>query len=199
MSDVNPRKPDHSVEPLFVERWSPRAFTGEEIPVETLMSMFEAARWAPSSYNSQPARFIYGRKGTPHFDKLLGLLTGGNPGWANDASALVFIASSKTMTIPNKDGPVPSRSHSFDAGAAWMSFALQAHMLGWFTHGMVGLDYDRAVTELGIPDGFHLEAAIAVGKRGDRAKLPDGLRERESPNSRNPVPTFVAEGAFPGT
>ena len=190
------RKPDHPVDRLFVDRWSPRAFTGEDIPVETLMTMFEAARWSPSSYNSQPWRIVWARKGTAHFDTLLGLLTGQNPAWAKDASALAIIASSKTMMVPNKDEPVPSHSHSFDAGAAWMSLALQARMLGWHTHGMVGVDWDKAARELGIPDGFRLEAAIAIGRIGDKSKLPDFFQAREMPNGRNPVGAFAYEGRF---
>lgn len=194
---ANTRKPAHPVDPMFVERWSPRAFSGEEIPVETLMTLFEAARWSPSSYNSQPWRFIWARKGTPHFDAFLGLLSGMNPDWCRDAAALVFIASCETMMVPGKDEPVPSKTHSFDAGAGWMSLALQAHVMGWFTHGMVGLNFGEAATTLKVPLGFTLEAAIAIGKRGDPGKLPDGLKAREMPNDRKPLSETVFEGAFP--
>ena len=193
----NNRKPDHPVDRMFVDRWSPRAFTGEEIPVETLMTMFEAARWAPSSYNSQPWRFVWGRRGTPEFDTLHGLLTGGNPDWCREASALVIVASSETMMIPGQAEPVPSRSHSFDAGSAWMALALQAHLLGWFTHGMVGLNFAEAAEKLNVPSGFVVEAAIAIGRLGDPANLPEGLRSREMPNDRKPLAATVYEGAFP--
>ncbi|MBV9077290.1 MAG: nitroreductase family protein [Methylobacteriaceae bacterium] len=199
MADATfPRKPDHPIDDLFLTRWSPRAFTGEQIPVETLMSLFEAARWSPSSYNSQPWRFVWARRGTPIFETFLGLLTGSNPEWCRDAAALVLVASSKTMSVPGKDEPVPSRTHSYDTGAAWMAIALQAHLLGWATHGMIGFDYDRAAAVIGLPAGFHLDAALAIGKQGDPAKLSDGLRSRESPNARKPMAESVFEGRFPG-
>ena len=191
------RHADHPVEPMFLERWSPRAFTGEEIPVETLMTMFEAARWAPSSYNSQPWRFIWGRRGTAHFETLLGLLTGPNPDWCRDASALVVVVSSETMTVAGKPEPVPSRTHSFDAGSAWMSLALQAHTLGWYTHGMAGLNLSEAAEKLRVPLGFAVEMAIAIGKRGDPSKLSDALRSRELPSNRKPLAETVFEGTFP--
>lgn len=194
----NTRKPAHPIDPMFVERWSPRAFTGEDLPVETLMTILEAARWSPSSYNSQPSRFIWARKGTPHFETFLGFLTGANPDWCADASALVYIVSCDTMMVPGKTEPVPSRTHSFDAGSAWMSLALQAHILGWYTHGMVGLNYEEAARALKVPPGFTLEAGIAIGKRGDPAKLSDMMKSREAPNDRKPLAESVFEGAFPG-
>ena len=194
---VNARKPDHPVDSMFIERWSPRAFTGEDIPVEMLMTLFEAARWAPSSYNSQPWRFVWARRGTPAFEPFLGLLTGANPDWCREASALVFVASSETMSVPGKPDPVPSRTHSFDAGSAWMSLALQAHLLGWHAHGMVGLDFAEAAAKLHVPLGFKVEAAIAIGKRDDPGRLPEALRAREAPNDRKPLAETVFEGRFP--
>ncbi len=189
------RKPDHAVDPLFVERWSPRAFTGEDIPLETLMTMFEAARWAPSSYNSQPWRFLWARRGTPAFETFLGLLTGSNPDWCRSASALVILVSCETMTMPGKAEPVPSRTHSLDAGSGWMSLALQAHMLGWHTHAMVGLNFAEAASRLNVPLGHAVE--IAIGKRGDPATLAEPLRSREQPNVRKPLAETVFEGGFP--
>ena len=194
----NTRTADHPIDRIFLDRWSPRAFTGEDIPVETLMTFFEAARWAPSSYNSQPWRFIWARRGTPHFDRMLGLLTGRNPDWCKDASALVMLASCETMKVPNKDEPVPSRSHSLDAGSAWMAFALQASLSGWFAHGMVGVDWEKAHAELNVPAGFQLEEAIAVGKLGDKSKLSDFYQKVEAPNARRPISETVFEGTFPG-
>ena len=193
----NPRKPAHPVDPLFTDRWSPRSFTAEDIPVETLMTMLEAARWSPSSYNSQPWRFLWARRGTPQFQTFLDLLVPGNRTWCENASALVFIASSKTMSVPGKDEPVPSRTHSFDAGAAWMALSLQAHQLGWHSHGMIGLDYDAAVKALRVPEGFHLEMGLAIGKRDEPEKLPEALKKREAPNDRKPLSEIAFEGGFP--
>src|ERR1700709_2500769 len=126
MTSDNPRIPDHPVDNVFIDRWSPRAFTGETIPQSVLFTMFEAARWAPSSYNSQPWRFLYATNNNAHWDKFLGLLIEFNQSWAKTASALVFVVSETTMVSPGKDARVPSHSHSFDAGAAWGSMALQA-------------------------------------------------------------------------
>jgi nitroreductase len=196
MTTPSPRKPEHPIEPVFLDRWSPRAFAPDTIAEEDLLALFEAARWAPSSYNSQPARFIYGRRGTPAFDKLLDLLTPNNQSWAREAAALVVVLSNSLMRPPGQDKDVPSRSHSFDAGAAWMSFALQARMRNWYTHGMVGVDFDRAFAELGVPQGFRVECAVALGRIGNPAGLPEPLRAREQPNGRQPLSAIVMEGAF---
>ena len=198
MTTVGNRTAEHPIDPLFLERWSPRAFTGEAIPEADLMTMFEAARWAPSSYNSQPWRFVYARRDTPAWAGMLSLLIEFNQSWAKDASAIVVLASSSTMLPPGKTAPVPSHSHSLDAGAAWGSFALQATRMGWFTHGMVGFDLERAFAELGFPEGYRIEAAIAVGKKGDKSKLPEMLAAREEPSGRKPLSETVFEGKFKG-
>ncbi len=117
MGETNPRQADHPIDPIFLTRWSPRAFTGEPVPEAALASMFEAARWAPSSYNSQPWRFLYALCGTPNFDRFLGLLVEFNQSWAKTAGALVILVSKETMQAGDKI--VPSRTHAFDAGAAW--------------------------------------------------------------------------------
>ena len=197
MSEVAARQADYPIDKIFLDRWSPRAFTGEEMPEAELMKLFEAARWAPSSYNSQPWRFLYARRGTPHFDKFLNLLNEFNRSWAKDAAVLIVLVSSSTMLPPGKDKPVPSHSHSLDTGAAWENLALQATISGWFCHGMVGFDIERAFGELNVPEGFRVEQCIAVGRRGDKSKLPDALAAREAPNERNPVSSFAFEGGFP--
>ena len=186
MTIENTRKADHPIAQLFLDRWSPRAFGDDEISVDALMTILEAARWAPSSYNSQPWRFIWARRGTPHFERLHGLLTGGNPSWTKNAAALVVIASSETMRVPNKDEPIPSHSHSFDAGASSMALALQASLSGWYSHGMTGVDWDKTRTELHIPEGFRPECAIAIGRLGDKSTLPEHYQKLEAPNGRKP-------------
>jgi len=196
MTTTNSRIADHPIEQIFLERWSPRAFTGEEISEATLRTMFEAARWAPSSYNSQPWRFIYARRDNAHWDKLLGLLNEFNRSWAKTASAIVFIVSCETMAVPGKDTPVPSHSHSFDTGAAWGYLALQATFMGWHAHGMVGIDWDRVYTELNVPAGYRVEAAVAIGRQGPKTLLPEALQAREAPSPRKPLSEFVFEGGF---
>ena len=196
MTTVGNRTADHPIDPLFLERWSPRAFTGEAISEADLMTMFEAARWAPSSYNSQVWRFVYARRDTPHWPALFGLLNEFNQGWAKDASALVVLGSSSTMIPPGKDSAIPSHSHSMDSGAAWTQFALQATRMGWYTHGMVGFDIPRAFAELGFPEGFRVEQCFAVGRIGDKSKLPEFLQAREMPSPRKPLSETVFEGKF---
>ena len=192
------RRSDHSIDPMFLERWSPRAFAADTISEHDLLTLFEAARWAPSSYNSQPWRFVYGRRGTPAFDKLLGLLNEFNQSWAKNASALVIVISNSMMQPPGQDKPVPSHSHSFDAGAAWMALALQATRSGWYTHGMVGFDMERAFADLDVPQGYRVETAIAIGKIGDKASLSEFLQTREVPSDRQPLSAIAMEGGFKG-
>lgn len=196
MTTVGNRTAEHDIDPIFLERWSPRAFTGESITEEELMTMFEAARWAPSSYNSQPWRFVYARRDTPAWAGMLSLLIEFNQSWAKDAAALVVLASSSTMLPPGKTSPVPSHSHSLDAGSAWCSFALQATKMGWYTHGMVGFDLERAFAELGFPQGYRVETVIAIGKKGDKSTLSEMLASREEPSGRKPLSEVVFEGKF---
>lgn len=193
-----PRISDHPIDHQFLERWSPRAFNNDAISEDELMTMLEAARWAPSSYNSQPWRFIYGLRGEPEFDTLFGLLTGGNPSWAGRAAALVMIASKRTMRPPGAQADVPYHSHSFDAGSAWGYMALQAHAMGWMTHGMAGVDFERAAVELAIPEGYRIECAVAVGRQGDKAMLPDFYQTLEQPSDRQPLSATVFKGRFAG-
>jgi nitroreductase len=196
MLTANARTADHDVEALFLERWSPRAFTGEPISDEALMSIFEAARWAPSSYNMQPWRFVYARRDSAEWPKFLGLLVEFNQMWASNASALVFVISDKFQRKPDA-APAPSYSHSFDAGAAWAQMALQAHALGWATHGMTGFDVEKSYAALGVPpEDYRIEAAVAIGKPGDKNTLPEFLQAREQPSGRNPIAALIHEGSF---
>jgi nitroreductase len=190
------RVPEHPIDPLFHQRWSPRAFTDEEISLDELNVLFEAARWAPSAMNAQPWRFLYARRGTPAFARFLGLLSPRNQEWAGRAAALVAVVSRTVMDLPGKDAPGPSATHSFDAGAAWAHLALQAHLRGWATHGMGGFDRERARTQLELPADHAINAFVAIGRRGDPATLPDWARAREVPSGRRPIAELVCEGAF---
>jgi nitroreductase len=194
---ANSRHADYPIETIFIERWSPRAFTGAPIPDADLQVMFEAARWAPSSSNTQPWRFFYARRDTGAFAVFLELLAESNQVWAKNAGALIILASKKSFTPPGKSEPVESRSHSFDAGAAWGYFALQALRSGYAAHAMGGFDVERSFEELNMPADYRPECAIAVGRVGDRSILPEYLREREQPSGRNPQGDFVFEGRYP--
>jgi nitroreductase len=193
---ANPRVPDHAIDSQFIERWSPRAFSGESIPEETLLSFFEAARWAPSAYNSQPWRFLYARRDTPNWERFLGLLNEFNRGWAQHASALVIVVSKTTFTVPGAAEETPALWHTFDTGSAWGYLALQASLNGWHTHGMAGFDQDLSRRELKIPEGYAVHAAVAIGKLGDKSTLAEYLQARETPSLRRPLAELVAEGDF---
>lgn len=192
----NPRVATHDIDPQFLERWSPRAFNNENIPEATLLGFIEAARWAPSAYNSQPWRFLYARRDSADWPRYLGLLNEFNRGWAQHASALLVIVSKTTFVPPGKSEAQPAPSHTFDTGAAWGFFALQAHLAGWHTHAMTGFDKELARTALKIPAGHEIHAMVAVGKRGDAASLPEALQARETPSPRLPLEAICAEGDF---
>jgi nitroreductase len=195
---VNHRTANHDIDPLFLERWSPRAFDGSPISEEDALRLLEAARWAPSSYNMQPWRFVYARRDTPNWDRLFNLLIPRNGDWVARASLLLLIASDTLMQPLGAAEATPSHSHSFDAGSAWAQLALQATRMGLQAHGMVGFDMGRARSELGIPERYRLEAMIAVGRQADKSILPEALQGREHPSSRNPVTSFAFEGTWQG-
>jgi nitroreductase len=199
MTTTNSRTADHAIDPLFLERWSPRAFADEAISDSQLMALFEAARWAPSCYNSQPWRFIYARRDTPPWPRFLGLLNAYNQSWARNAAALVILVSKTTLLPRGADQEVPSHTHSLDAGAAWASLALQATRAGWAAHGMAGFDIARAAAELSVPPGYRVEVAIAIGRPGDKSLLPERLAAREHPSGRLPLSQLVHEGHFDAT
>jgi nitroreductase len=185
------------VDPLFLERWSPRAFDRSLMPEQDLITLFDAARWAPSAFNAQPWRFLYAQRDHKDWERFLGLLLPFNAAWVASASALIFILSDSLFQPPGADAPKPSLSHSFDAGAAWAQLALQATRLGYHTHGMTGLDFTKARETLRIPERFRIEAAAAVGRRADPATLPESLRSRETPSDRRPIAEIAFEGHFP--
>ena len=184
------RKSEYEINPLILGRWSPYSMTGEEISDEELMSLFEAARWAPSSYNGQPWRFIYAKRDTKDWDKLFNLLVEGNQGWAKNAAALVVIISRKNFEHNNK----PSITHTFDTGSAWENMALEASSRGLAIHGMEGFDYDKAKEDLEIPDDFEVCAMAAIGKKGKIEDLPKEMQQREQPRDRRPLKEIVMEG-----
>lgn len=190
------RKSGYDILPLFLNRWSPRSMTGEALRDDELLPLFEAARWAPSSFNGQLWRFIVARRqNQAQWDRFLGLLVPGNQAWAKQAAALVVVAARKLFEYNDK----PSVTHAFDAGAAWENLALEAARRGLVTHGMEGFDYERARAELKIPDDFDVLAMIAIGKRGPRESLPEKARAIEEPNGRRPLGEILFEGLFGAT
>lgn len=194
MSDS--RHPEYPIDAAFTDRWSPRAFTGEAIEEATLLGFLEAARWAPSAYNAQPWRFVYARRDTPAWVPIFESLVPFNQSWAQRASALVVVISARQWVPPGKSAPEPIATHAFDTGAAWGSLALQATLAGWYSHGMAGYDRAALAERLQVPESFHIEAVIAIGRRGDAAVLPEALQAREIPSQRRPLAEVAAEGQF---
>jgi nitroreductase len=186
------RKADHSIEPLFLRRWSPRAMTGQPISPADLNRLFEAARWAPSTYNEQEWRFLYAHRDTPHWPMFFDLLVEGNQAWCKNAGALLVVLSHKVFARNGK----PNSVHTFDTGAAFENLALQGSMMNLVIHGMAGFDRDKARSALSVPDDYAVEAMVAIGHPGDPDALPEALREREVPTGRMPIAEFTREGPF---
>src|SRR5205085_8132693 len=177
------RKAEHPIEKLFVRRWSPRAMTGEPISEAEMLTLFEAARWAPSTYNEQEWRFLYARRDTPQWPLFLDLLAEGNRAWCQRAALLSVIVAHKVFQRTGKSNPV----HVFDSGLAFENLALQGTAMGLVVHGMQGFDFDRARPSLSVPDDYAVSAMFAAGRPGNPAELASELRERESPSPRKPV------------
>ncbi|MEX0613821.1 MAG: nitroreductase family protein [Pirellulales bacterium] len=186
------RKPDHPVEPLIVARWSPRAMSGEPLTDEEMLTLFEAARWAPSTYNEQEWRFLYARRETPQWPVFFDLLVEGNQAWCRRAALLVVILAHKVFSKNGKPNPV----HLFDCGCAFENLALQGTAMKLVVHGMQGFDFDKARTVLKVPDDYAVAAMFAAGRPGDPKDLPPHLQEREKPSDRKPVAQIICEGKF---
>ena len=190
MKKVNNRTTEYEIEDIFLKRYSPRALSGEALTEEQLMTLFDAARWAPSSNNIQPWRFLYAIHGTPDFDLFFSFLMEGNKVWCKNAGALVIGLSKKT----SDDGKYNSK-HSLDTGSAWENLALQATSMGLITHGMVGFGAQLLREKLKIKEDYEIELMIAIGKPGNIKDLPDYLQEREKPSDRKKLSEIIFKGA----
>lgn len=187
------RTPERDVDPLFVNRWSPRAMTGESLDEEQFLPLFEAARWAPSAYNNQHWRFVYATRADEEWDTYLDLLNEGNRSWAADAAVLVGLFSKRTFDHNGEE--VATRS--FDAGAAWQNLALEGARRGLAVHPMAGFDWGRIHEAMGVPEAeFDAETMIAIGERAPPESLPDDLAEREQPSERKALAEIVSRGSF---
>lgn len=191
MKTVNNRTTEYEIEDLFLKRHSPRAMSGKPVSKKELMTLFEAARWAPSASNIQPWRFIYAMRDTSEFETFFSLLVDFNKAWCVRAGALIVTISKKT-----DDKGQSSVTHSFDTGSAWENLALQAQIMGLVAHGMAGFNYKSAKEKLGIPDDYNVEMMIAIGKPGKIENLPEYMRAGETPNDRKSLEGMVFEGKF---
>ncbi|MFD0697127.1 nitroreductase family protein [Paenibacillus sp. GCM10027628] len=186
----NRRQPDHEINPQFLTRWSPRSFKDQEVPEDVLLSLFEAARWAPSGGNLQPWRYIVARTAEERA-KFHTFIAAGNREWCEQAPVLAVVISNTQTANGN-----PNSSHAFDAGTSWGYLALEAANQGLITHAMGGFDKEAARTTLQIPADYDIHAVIAIGFRGPVEALAEKFQEREVPSIRKPLSEFVFSGEF---
>jgi nitroreductase len=173
---------------LIRRRWSPRAYSDKEVTSAELKKLFEAARWAASSSNEQPWRYLVGRRGDDTYQKIFSALVEGNQSWAKSAPVLVLSVAKKTFTNNGK----PNAYGMHDTGAATATLALQATANGLHTHSMAGFDREQARASFAIPSDYEIGAVTAIGYFGDPASLPEHLQKMEvSPRQRKPLEEFV--------
>ncbi len=175
--------------PVILQRWSPRSFSDRDVSPADLKTIFEAARWAASSYNEQPWRFLVGTRESETYKKIFSSLTEFNQMWARTAPVLILGVAKTTFT---QNGS-PNRVALYDLGAAGATMCYQAAALGLFTHQMAGFDPDLARKIFGVPDDYIFGAAIAIGYQGDPAALPNQqmLAQETAPRQRKPLSEFV--------
>lgn len=177
---------------VIANRWSPRAFDDRIVEDKVLMSLFEAARWAPSSMNEQPWRFIYTHKGTSTHAKIVETLMEGNKHWARNAPVLLLTLVKKTHSNGSTNGAA-----LHDLGLAMGNLSIQATNEGIGLHQMGGFSAEKAVELFTIPEEYSAVTAVALGYFGDPDQLPDGLKERElSERKRLPLASIVYKDQF---
>jgi|HubBroStandDraft_6_1064221.scaffolds.fasta_scaffold70433_2 nitroreductase len=194
MSSVKkPAETSVPIHDLIRHRWSPRAFDPRPVEPEKLRTVFEAARWAPSSYNAQPWYFIVGTKDDPeNYNRVLDTFVEFNQGWAKQAPVLALSVAKLTF-----DDGKPNRHAFHDVGQAAASLTIQAEALGLSVHQMAGIDPEKARNLFHIPADYEAVAGMALGYAGDPSSLGDEMRKRElAPRQRKPLDSFVFTGEW---
>ena len=189
-----PAATEFPVHDLIRNRWSPRAFADKSVSSEVLRSLFEAARWAPSSYNEQPWAYIMAKRDDKeNFEKMLSVLVEFNANWAKSAPVLALAIAELAFAKNN----APNRNAQYDTGAATALLSVEATVRGLAVHQMAGFDPEKARRVFEIPAGWEPIAAIAIGYPGDPESLPQSLRDRElAPRIRKPLSEFVMTGRW---
>jgi len=185
---------DHPIHDLIARRWSPYAFADRSVPVAELRSLFEAARWAPSSFNEQPwAYFLAPREDAEAFRRMLSCLTEGNQRWAKGVPVLA-LATVRT-SFSTKETPNPTALH--DLGLASAMLVMEATSRGLVVHQMAGILPDRIAEVYRLPAGVEAKTALAIGYRGDPQAVPEKYRQRDlTRRTRRPLPAFVYGAAW---
>jgi nitroreductase len=191
---VKVAKPDHPIDDRLVKRWSPYVFDARVVEKDDLRSLFEAARWAASSYNEQPWTYIVATKDEPEeFAKVLSCLVEANQAWAKEAPVIGLGIVSRNFTRNGK----PNKAAIHDLGAASASLTFEATARGLFVHQMIGIEPDRAREVFAIPEGHEAYTGLAIGYAGDPEKAPEKLRERDTAaRDRRPLAQFVFTGKW---
>jgi nitroreductase len=193
MSDKK-AKPDHPIQDVLAARWSPYAFSDRPVSEVDLRSLFEAASWAPSSYNEQPWSYIVATKEMPpQFDKVLSCLVEGNQVWAKDAPVLALGVVSLRFKLNGKE----NKAAVHDLGLAAGNLCVEATARGLHVHQMIGILPDKAREIFAIPDGHEAWTGLAIGYLGDSKALPDQLKARDlAERTRKPLREFVFTGQW---
>ena len=190
------KKPAETSEPvheLIRDRWSPRAFQDRGVPKDVLVSLLEAARWAPSCNNSQPWRYILAtRDDGAEYEKAQSCINERNQRWTRGAPVVGFVCAHKIM--PNGN---PSPTHLYDTGMGTAQLIVQATAHGLYVHQMAGILRDKVRETFAVPDDTDVVCGIALGYQGEAGQLPEELPEREvQPRERRALSDFVFSGRF---
>jgi nitroreductase len=179
---------------MLASRWSPYAFADRPVADDDLRSLFEAARWAPSSYNEQPWRYLVATQAdADEFQRLLSCLVEGNQPWAKAAPVLAIGCTSLNFALNGK----PNAAALHDLGLASASLVVEATARGLFVHQMIGILPDRVRAVYRVPEGVQPLTGLAIGYLGDADSLPDAYRQRDlAPRSRKPLSEFVFGGQW---
>lgn len=189
MLTSNPADTDHQVASLITNRWSPLAIDSRELELEKILSLLEAARWAPSSFNEQPWFYVLGKKGDKTHEQLASCLMSGNS-WAAEAPVLMLSVAKLFFDHKHK----PNRHAMHDTGAASVLMHVQATELGLAMHQMAGFDVEKARELFKIGEDYEPAVMIAVGYPGEASALSPDLQKRESmPRSRKSVKDLIWE------
>jgi len=189
---TNPRNPTADIDSMFIDRWSPRAFEPIPLTQTQIDSLFEAARWAPSCFNEQPWLFLYAAGETDRA-RFMPALVEKNQAWVKNASLLIYLLCRRNFSHNDQ----ANRHAPFDAGAAWMSLALQARKLGLYAHAMAGFNREKAYEILKVhAKEYDIMAAIAVGYRAEPGSLPEPVAAAEKPSDRKIREEVARQGAF---
>jgi nitroreductase len=186
--------PEHPIHELIARRWSPYAFSDRAVAEEDLRSLFEAARWAASSYNEQPWSYLVATKANPQeFERLLSCLVEGNQLWAKAAPVLAVGCTSLQFALNGK----PNAAAIHDLGLASATLTLEATARGLFVHQMIGILPDKVREVYQVPAGVQPLTGLAIGYAADPSTLPEKLRPRDlAPRTRKPLAEFVFSGQW---